>query len=142
MFSLIGIPNLYEPTIENEQIQASIETLRATNPAMADSMGNVLAIADEYKIPNWVLKFMGNCFSLMGALMMWNLQKRGFYIYAAAEIIPTVISLFISGLSRIIEALGVLGPMVLVILIIAILLIFLFDIAFIVMFGVNMKHMH
>lgn len=141
LISLFQIPNLYIPTVDNPQLQVSMEQIRATNPDVADKMISVFEEADKHKIPNWIFSFVGNCFSLMGAMMMWHLQKRGFFIYIAAELIPTILSLAFSGLSGIIDALGALGPFVHAAIIIAIVIVFLFDIAFIVMYGLHLKYM-
>jgi hypothetical protein len=141
LISLFQIPNLYIPTADNPQIQVSMEQLKETNPDVAERMMTVFAEADKNKVPNWIFSFVGNCFSLMGALMMWHMQKRGFFIYAAAELIPTIFSLTFSGLSGILDALGTLGPFVHAAIIIAIVCVFLFDIAFIVLYGLHLKYM-
>ena len=106
LISLFQIPNLYIPTADNPQIQLSMEQLKEANPDMADRLTAVFEEADKHKMLNWVVSFVGNCFSLMGALMMWHLQKRGFFIYLAAELIPTFFSILFSGISGIMEALG------------------------------------
>lgn len=66
----------------------------------------------------------------LGAFMMWKLNKTGFYIYTAGEIIPTVVSIaLLGGLpgGGILAGLGVIAA--------------IFPIAFIVMYAVNLKHM-
>ena len=141
MVSLAQIPSLYESTAENVQMQATLEQLQTTNPEMSEGLKKVLTIVDKHKMTNWVFSFVGNCFSLMGALMMWNLQKRGFYIYAAAELLPTILSLFFSGFSEIIQALGLMGPFVYGIIIIGVIFVFMIDIIFIAMYGSQLKYM-
>ena len=141
LLSLTQIPSLYVPTVDNPQLQVSMEQLNDVNPEMAKGMTSVLEELDKHKISNWILSFVGNCFSLMGALMMWHLQKRGFYIYAAAELIPSIISLSTSGLSGIAGMLGSFGPMVEGVMAITIALIFICDIVFIILYGLNLKHM-
>ncbi|MFL5763483.1 MAG: hypothetical protein ACJ77K_06020 [Bacteroidia bacterium] len=63
---------------------------------------------------------------LLGVLMMWKQKKTGFYIYAATELIQAICPLIIVG--------GLAGGVSAIAMII-------FGIAFIVMYGVNLKHM-
>jgi hypothetical protein len=139
--SLTQIPTLYVPTLDNPQLQVSMERLKELNPEMAKGMVSVIAELDQHKLTNWMLSFVGNCFSLMGGLMMWHLQKRGFYIYAAAELIPTTITLFTSGLTQIASHLGPMGPLVESVLALIVALIFITDLVFIFLYRMNLKHM-
>ncbi len=59
---------------------------------------------------------------------MWNLQKQGFTIYTAATIIGLLFPLFFLGFNFMsIMALGMGG---------------FFGVLFIVLYGLNLKHMH
>lgn len=63
---------------------------------------------------------------LFGVLMMWKLKKTGFYIYAASELVQAIVPVIIIG--------GLAGGITAVLYIVV-------AIAFIVMYGVNLKHM-
>ena len=69
---------------------------------------------------------LGAVLCLIGAIMMWKQKKTGFYIYVVGEIVPPIISMVLVGMGGM-GALGVLG--------------FIVPIAFIIMYGVNLKHL-
>ena len=79
--------------------------------------------------------------SFLGVLQMFNRKRIGFYIYAAAELIHYIF--IIIGGKQAMAAVGSLGggaiqaaAMVMMVLMV------LFDLAFVVMYGVNLKHMN
>ncbi len=78
---------------------------------------------------NWInLICVAAC--AFGAFWMWKLKKTGFYIYTAGELIPTVASIALLGSmpgGGILASLGIIAA--------------LFPIAFVVMYGLNLKHM-
>ncbi len=59
--------------------------------------------------------------SLFGAIMMWKLKKVGFYIYAGCQVLSAITPLIFGGTS------GVMG--------------YVFTALFIVLYGLNLKHM-
>lgn len=63
---------------------------------------------------------------LIGVIMMWKQKKTGFYVYAAFEILQPLMPLFLG--------LGLAGGIMAVVGLI-------FAIVFIVLYGVNLKHM-
>jgi len=75
-----------------------------------------------------VYSLIANIFSLIGVIMMWRLEKIGFFIYAAAELIANFFSLKTSGMEE--KSSG--GTIFFVAL----------DIVFIVLYAMNLKHMH
>ncbi|MFT5778601.1 MAG: hypothetical protein ACI837_001557 [Crocinitomicaceae bacterium] len=96
---------------------------------------------DEYyrwtKISNY-LGLLGNAMCLTGALIMWNLKKVGYFIYIPGQIIPFFGAVMVYsstsfgfGGGGMFENLGMIG----------LVLGALFPLAFIVMYGVNLKHM-
>ena len=60
--------------------------------------------------------------SLFGALQMWKLKKMGFYLYVGAQLIAAILPLVWLG-----SAFAILG--------------FLWPVVFIVLYGLNLKHM-
>jgi len=63
---------------------------------------------------------------LIGVIMMWKLKKTGFYIYAVFEIIQAIMPLCLG--------LGLAGGIMTVVSLI-------FGILFVILYGVNLKHM-
>ena len=71
---------------------------------------------------------IANIFSLIGVIMMWRLEKIGFFIYVLAELVPNFISSDMG-----IRKENSLGGLIFVVLI---------DLVFIIMYMVNLKHMN
>jgi hypothetical protein len=140
--SFTQIPSLYQSTQNNEQMQTLVEQMQESNPTLGETFLKIFEIIDQHKRVNWIFSFVGNCFSLMGALMMWNMQKKGFYIYAAAELLPTLLSLCFSGFGDMLNALGGVAGGIMVSVLIAIsILIIVMDIVFIGLYSSQLKYM-
>lgn len=100
---------------EGEQFSESMN-------AMADMMG-----MDYGKMATVALiQALLNIPILIGAIMMWKQKKTGFYVYAAFEVIQPLLPLFM-GLGLIGGAMAILG--------------LVFAIVFVVLYGLNLKHM-
>lgn len=77
-----------------------------------------------------LVNLIANLGCLLGVLWMWKLKKKGFYIYSLFELIPPIVTLIVYG-----SSFGAFGPLVFV-------LSFLFPLAFVIMYAVNLKHMN
>lgn len=76
-----------------------------------------------------VFGLLANIVSLLGAIMMWRMEKIGFYLYAVAEIVSNFLSLGIDmG-----ESSKSYGGLIFWIVV---------DVVFIVMYYMNLKHMN
>ena len=75
-----------------------------------------------------IYTFIANIFSLTGVILMWRLNKIGFFIYAAAELAVHFFGMNVSGAEDP-------NPVV------SIALGILFESIFIVLYAVNLKHM-
>ncbi|MDX2359623.1 MAG: hypothetical protein QNK23_02375 [Crocinitomicaceae bacterium] len=81
-----------------------------------------------------IANLIGAAMCLTGALIMWKLKKSGYFIYVIGCIIPTVIGfigmrhMFSGGFFGKFAQMGVVFTA-------------LFSVAFIIMYGVNLKHM-
>ena len=98
------------------------ERMEATMNTMKQMLG-----IDYTKVANGQL-IVGllNILVLVGAIMMWNLKKMGFYIYTLGQLATLgIIFGYIGGMVG-----GIMGIFTAI-----------FAIAFIVMYGVNLKHM-
>jgi hypothetical protein len=98
------------------------EEMGAAMNSMADALG-----MDYGKMATSALvTALLNVPLLLGVIMMWKQKKTGFYIYAASELIQAICPIIIVG--------GLAGGVTAIFMIV-------FAIAFIVMYGVNLKHM-
>ncbi|MCH2225671.1 MAG: hypothetical protein MK066_12945 [Crocinitomicaceae bacterium] len=94
---------------------------------------------DVAKIVKWqrfsiYANVFGNILCLIGAFLMWNLRKIGYYIYLPGQIIPLVIGTYAALSISSIPILGGLG-------IFGAALGAIFPIAFLIMYGLNLRHM-
>jgi hypothetical protein len=125
-----------------EKMQESIEKMKEIAPAMAQEMeaqfeeqqNSTMAKVQPYI--NIILILI----SFVGVMQMFNLKKVGFYVYTAGELIPYIFLLI--GGKQAMAMMGSMGggamkAMAMVVLVLMV----LFDIAFIVMYAVNLKHM-
>jgi len=92
---------------------------------MEDAMATANA-ALQYATVILGIGVLGAILCLVGAIMMWKQKKTGFYIYVVGEIVPPIVSMVLVGMAGM-GALGLIG--------------FILPIAFIVMYGMNLKHM-
>lgn len=113
--------------MENVEGMEGMENLgNAMNDAlggMGEYMTKVAENGATVSIINAVLAIV----ALLGVIMMWKTKKTGFWAYTAAQILMLIIPLIFYGFSTMaILALGVSA---------------VFSILFIILFGVNLKHM-
>jgi hypothetical protein len=137
---LSGIYGIIKNTPEN--MQESIERVREMSPEMADTMEQQMIAMQEstYGQISPYLNFVWLLLSFLGVFMMWKLQKKGFYIYIAGELLP-YIAMLAGGKEAMAMMGGMGGGMIQGAVMIMMILMFIFDAAFIVMYGMNLKHM-
>jgi len=75
-----------------------------------------------------VYSLIATIFSLIGVIMMWRLEKIGFFMYAAAELITNFFNINVEGMEE--KSTG------------GIIFFVIIDLVFIVMYAVNLKYMH
>ena len=125
----------FQPTPE-EQYE-NIEKMREANPEMADKMEAAYeAQSNSNQTVGIVLNMIALALSAYGAYMMWQLKRTGFYLYIAGEIIPYLGFLTGGGSESMLAMMG--GPAMMAVAIGAMLL---FDLVFIILYGLNLKHM-
>ncbi len=118
-------------------MQKSIEDVRAVSPEMADQMENqMLALESNafmkiYPYLNLVFILL----SFLGALMMWNRKRNGFYLYSIAEILPYSSMLFMAKNSMNIPGIPAGAMMVVVFLMVGV------DVLFVYLYSRNLKEM-
>ena len=102
---LSGIWGIYQST--PEAMQKNIEQVRAVDEAMADRMEDNMIEMQNNPFGK-IAPYLGLVYTLgsfLGVLLMWNRTKKGFYIYAIAEILPYT-SLILMGKN----SLSMMGP--------------------------------
>lgn len=125
-----------------ENMAERIEQIRPVNPKMADQMEEQM-IAMQEDTYMQISQYLGLVYllgSFLGVLMMWKLNKKGFYIYLVSELLPYTGFLFMAGKGSSFS-LSVGGESMKIIGIIFGILAVLIDVAFMVMYWMNLKHM-
>lgn len=64
---------------------------------------------------------------IVGAVMMWQLKKMGFYVYVVGELVAPILAIVLLGSTAMAGAMAVLGLII--------------PIVFVVLYGLNLKHM-
>lgn len=128
--SIIGSVMGYMATQTAAAMMGGMESLgntegMSTMPGMEDAMATANA-ALQYATMILGIGVLGAILCLVGAMMMWKQKKTGFYIYTVGEIVPPIVSMVLLGMTGM-GMFAILG--------------FLLPIAFIVMYGMNLKHM-
>jgi hypothetical protein len=125
-----------------EKMQENIEKMREVSPEFADQMEQqVIAMQEStYGQIAPYLNFVYVLLSILGVLMMWKLNKKGFYFYLGGELLPYV-AMIAGGKQAMAMMGGMGGGMMQGAVMVMLVLMFIFDVAFIVMYGVNLKHM-
>lgn len=116
-----------------ESIKSLNRLSRQTSGAfqeMSSSMEKVM----EWQTTSDLLALANVLLCLVGALLMWRLKKVGFFIYTFGQVLP-FIALF--GMYSAVQDVPFLGMAMLI----GSFLAALFALGFIVMYGINLKHM-
>lgn len=100
------------------------------------NMGEYVTLMKKWGMLLALLNLLGAVFCLVGALVMWKLKKVGFYIYVLGQILPFI------GLYGLMGGMtpnmgGIMSGFMLIGQVAG----FIFPLAFIIMYGVNLKHM-
>ena len=124
---ILGIKNYFDFSAQaatGPNLMEGLESAGQLGQAMADLMGGL----DYTKLAtNALIQALLNIPILIGVLMMWKQRKAGFYIYAAFEAIQAILPIIIIGGFTGIWA-AIWGIIVAVV--------------FIILYAVNLKHMH
>lgn len=133
-FNLLVGGQIQKQQLQNQRMMDRLQHNQDT-PEIFDSM-----MESSQKLQKWntfnQLMSLGNvviCFA--GAMLMWRLRKPGYFIYVAGQILPLITLYMIYSVT---QDIPIMGPMMLVVAIFSA----LFSIGFVVMYGLNLKHMH
>ena len=116
------------------KIESEVDQLMQAQ-AQLENSGINFGSFDSYaaNLQQWgVLTYSYNIFAalilLLGVLLMWNLKKIGYYIYVVFEITPLILTIIFLGFGNMFSLIGYFFS-------------FMVSLAFIIMYGVNLKHM-
>lgn len=121
-------------------VEQSIKSLEQSSKLMGSSspfgdLSGQIEATRQYGLLSAILSFVGNSICLLGAFMMWKLKRMGYFIYITGHIFPIVGSILYATASG--EGSGFMSSMTYVGVVIQ----FIFSGAFIIMYGVNLKHL-
>ncbi|MCC6371770.1 MAG: hypothetical protein IT236_12245 [Bacteroidia bacterium] len=130
---------LNKPSPEEQAEQ--IEKMREKLPEAADSMEATFQKMDETPAKvNTLISLIALALSSLGAAMMWQLKKTGFYVYLLGELLPYLGLVFVG--TAAFDFMAIMFKMnVATIMGIAVGIMLLFDGIFITMYAANLKHM-
>jgi hypothetical protein len=132
ILSFVGIGFAIISSIINLiNFQSNIETLQSlqgTSSLLGEELGNTIDALVEWGRTIYLINLISAFICLAGVFMMFKLKKTGYFIYIIGEIAPAIASFALMG------GFGPLGPF-------AMIMGLIFPIAFIIMYGLNLKHM-
>jgi hypothetical protein len=112
--------------------QASVEMLdnmagddMSAIPGMESMMDGAIAAA-KYAYVLAAVEIVANLMCLFGVMQMWKMKKMGYYVYVLGQLVAIITPIVLVGG-------GLFGGIMIVMAI--------FPIAFIIMYGLNLKHM-
>lgn len=103
--------------------EEAIDAMGATDSAaVADAASDVAAVGMGLVWAYVILGTIGTILALVGVIRMWKLQKSGFYLYVAGTVLALIMSVVFAGTEGLV--MNIVVPVV-----------------FIVLYGLNLKHM-
>ena len=128
---------VFKPSLEDQYEQ--VEKLREISPESAEKLEALLEKQDpSAQLMSTALSLVAIGLSAFGAYMMWQLKKKGFYVYLAGELLPYLG--FLTGGAEAMSMLnsmgsgGAIGGIVVGLMVLA-------DAVFIILYAMNLKHM-
>jgi hypothetical protein len=106
----------------DDAMEAASDSLSASYSEMSAAMDQAMSSGPSMGL-TWayvIIGFVCTLVGLYGVIKMWKLKKVGFYMYTGASVVSMIMGIVYSGF-------GVMAV--------------IFPIAFIVMYGLNLKHM-
>ncbi|MCW3102528.1 MAG: hypothetical protein JWO09_968 [Bacteroidetes bacterium] len=135
LIGLFGLKNLFM-SVDEILADSNMQMLQEMQP---ETYARTVA-ALQYKNINAITGILLPLLSLTGVLFMWKLRKTGFYLYVLGELLPYLLIAVTTGFSALANMGGMMESMQSVINVVLVLIV-LFDLAFIVMYALNLKHM-
>jgi hypothetical protein len=116
-----------------DSLEKSSEVFKQMKSPMGDLSGQIEAIK-KYGLISNIINLLANGLCLLGALMMWKLKKVGYFLYIGGHALAFTSSFLMMGSGN---SGGLFGSMMILAMVIQL----IFVAAFIIMYGVNYKHL-
>jgi hypothetical protein len=111
-----------------DNASSSIQKADDASKAVEGILDSVTDAMNPQKIQNSsIANILASILSLLGAWMMWNLQKKGFWLYVAGTIVSIIAPIAIFGGGLVGLAAGGMSAF--------------FGILFVILYAINLKHM-
>ena len=136
LLGLFGLRNLFM-TPEEILMSPNIQALKEMSP---ESYQNVVD-SMEFKNISAITGILFPALSLIGAILMWNLKKTGFFLYLAGELLPYIIIAATSGFASMTHMGGMMEEYQSMINVVLVLVV-VFDFVFIILYALNLKRMY
>lgn len=111
------------------QLAMEQDGIHLDNPAIASLWGTRFFEIFDYLPLVYIVTFAAAIFNLYGVVLMWKLKRSGFYIYAVTELLPHLVTIVVFTM-----VLGGIGFGLS-------LMNFIIPVAFVIMYGANLKYM-
>lgn len=109
-----------------EGMSSVAEGAAGSSPELSKAMEDMNSAVSNYD----TYMYIGIACALLcivGAVMMWQLKKMGFYVYVVGELVAPILGIVLLGSSAMAGAMAVLGMII--------------PVVFVVLYGLNLKHM-
>ena len=105
----------------DKQIETIQQSGNSTAISIMQSAEEAVIKAQQNKTVLFIVNILGGLLCLVGALMMWKLNKNGFFLYTIGELLPTIVQFVFVGMGTglfaiITAAFAIVIPMVFIIL--------------------------
>jgi hypothetical protein len=132
--AVYGLATIQSTIAQLEQSRDSLSELGASfGDGFNDMLTSQIEVTKKYGLISAILNTVGNGLCLLGAYWMWSLKKNGFYVYNIGQILPLIASFGLMGGMD----LGMFAGLAVGAMIVGAMI----PVAFIVMYGLNLKHM-
>lgn len=132
--AVYGLATIQSTIAQLEQSRDSLSELGSTfGDDFNDIMASQIEVTKKYGLISAILNTVGNGLCLLGAFWMWSLKKNGFYVYIIGQILPLIASFGLMGGMD----LGMFAGLAVGAMIVGAMI----PVAFIIMYGLNLKHM-
>jgi hypothetical protein len=126
---------LFKPSADEQYEQ--VEKIREVSPEAAENMEALIEKQNSStQLLNTALSLVGIGLSAFGAYLMWQMRRRGFYMYLGGELLPYLGFLFAG--DEAMAAMNFFGPNGAVMIIGGMVLL---DAVFIALYAMNLKYM-
>ncbi len=125
---VMGVYNLLTLGSTLAQLKSSMDTLKSLGSSLGNGLDNYANSLIHYGTLYYIIIIVASLICLTGVMMMWKQRKSGYYIYILGEIAPAIAAFALLG------GYGALGTALMIMGVV-------FPIAFIIMYGLNLKHL-